>query len=630
MKDTSLAGLLAEFAHTLVGGFDIQEILDHLVARIVDVLPVTGAGVMVMGQADELHFVAASNDPIRQIEALQNELGEGPCLTAYRTGAAVSIPDLSDDTTFPRFSARAQQSSLAAVFTFPMSIDGTRFGALDLYRDQPGALTDADMEAAQVLADVAAAYIHNAQGRADALDTLDVLRQRSLHDPLTGLPNRTLLKERLEQAVARTTRSHDVVAVLFVDLDRFKAINDRHGHLIGDKLLIAVAERLTGVLRAGDTLARLSGDEFIIMCEGLEHEDLSERVAERAVAALRPPFDLDGHQIRVSASVGVAFCGPGEDVPESLLRDADHAMYQAKKAGGGRHALSDSAARLEIDRRGLLGRELRVAQSRNEFRLAYQPLVDAKGGGLMAVEALLRWQHPTRGWVQPDEVLPIAERSGLILDIGEWVLKQACRDLRSWQERFGEVIPQVTVNVSPIQVMAPGFDTTVARVLEATGTDPASVYLEVTESAFLEDGPRALTMLEKTREVGVGLILDDFGTGYSSLSYLRRFPFDVVKIDQVFVEDLANSDGTRRIVAAIIDLAHGLDMAVVTEGIETREQLTHVRNLGADRVQGFYLCRPLLADQIEKRILEPAAIAPVRLPLAPSTAFPAPRRPLPE
>jgi diguanylate cyclase (GGDEF)-like protein len=629
VNETSLADLLAEFAHTLVGGFQIQEILDHLVARIVDVLPVTGAGVMVMGPAGELHFVAASNDTILEIESLQNELGEGPCLTAYRTGAAVAVPDLSEDTTFPRFSARAQESALAAVFTFPMSIDGTRFGALDLYRDEPGALSAPDMRSAQVLADVAAAYIHNAQGRADALDTLDVLRQRSLHDPLTGLPNRTLLKERLEQAVARTTRSHDEVAVLFVDLDRFKAINDRYGHLIGDKLLIAVADRLTGVLRAGDTLARLSGDEFIIMCEGLEHEDPSERVAERVVSVLAPPFDLEGHRIQISASVGVAFCGPGEEVPESLLRDADHAMYQAKKAGGGRHALSDSAARLEIDRRGLLGRELRVAQSRNEFRLAYQPLVDAKGGSLVAVEALLRWQHPTRGWVQPDELLPIAEGSGLILDIGEWVLAQACRDLKSWQERFGPVISHVTVNVSPLQVMAPGFDTTVARVLETTGTDPVSVSLEVTESAFLEDGPRALTMLEKTKEVGVGLILDDFGTGYSSLSYLRRFPFDVLKIDQVFVENLTNSDGTRKIVAAIIDLAHGLDMAVVAEGIETRQQLTQVRNLGSDRVQGFYLCRPLLSDQIEKRILEPAATTPVRLPLSPSSALPAPRRPPP-
>jgi diguanylate cyclase (GGDEF)-like protein len=611
-----LRDLLAEFAHTLAGDFKIQEILDHLVRRIVDVLPVTGSGVMLMGPSDELHFVAASNDVILEIQSLQNDLGEGPCLQAYRSGEPVAVPDLAVDTRFPAFSPPAVEAGLAAVFTFPMSLDGNRFGALDLYRDVPGALEDSDMDSAQVLADVAAAYIHNARGRADASDTLDLLRQRSLHDSLTGLPNRTLLKERLEQAVARASRSHQMVAVLFVDLDRFKPVNDKFGHHMGDQLLVAVAGRLRRLLRAGDTVARLAGDEFVIMCEALDKPDMAERVAERVSDAFARPFELDGATLQISASVGLAFCGPGEEMPETLIRDADFAMYQAKQAGGGHHQISDAAGRLADDHRGRLSRELRDAVGRDEFELAYQPLVDVRDGTLTAVEALLRWQHPDRGWVMPAEILPIAEPSGLILEIGEYVLSQACRDLRHWEQQYAAAVPSITVNVSPYQVMAPGFVETVHRVLDSTGTDPQRVFLEVTESAFLEDGPRALSVLEKTKALGVGLVLDDFGTGYSSLSYLRRFPFDVIKIDQAFVSGLGSDQSTRKIVAAIIDLAHALDLSVVSEGVETREQLAEVTRLGSDRAQGYYLCRPMLVAQLDSRVLQPAGSSPVRLPVS--------------
>ncbi len=614
-RNEKLAEVLAEFAQNLNEGFRVQEILDHLVQKIVEMLPVTAAGVMVMGPNDDLHFVAASNDGIGEIETLQNELGEGPCLEAYRSGVPVAIPDIEHDERFPNFSRRAFEHGLAAVFTFPMVVEGQRFGALDLYRDQRGSLDPADMKSAQVLADVAAAYLHNAQERSNAADNLDLLRQRSLHDPLTGLPNRTLLKERLEQAVARGGRSNQLVAVLFVDLDRFKAVNDQFGHHIGDRVLVAVAGRLREVLRAGDTLARLSGDEFVIICESLDEPALAERVAERLGASLVPPFELEGRTLELTASVGLAFCGPGQELPESLLRDADFAMYQAKQAGGAQHQVIDHAARLVVDGRGRLARELRGAVDRGEFRLAYQPLVDVEDGGLVAVEALLRWQHPDRGLVMPDEILPIAEPTGLILAMGEWVLTQACHDLQHWQQQFGSAIPRVTVNVSPYQVMAPGFEATVKHVLETTGTDPASIFLEVTESAFLEDGPRAFAVLKQTRDLGVGLILDDFGTGYSSLNYLRLFPFDILKIDRVFMDDLDEDPSTRTIVAAIIDLAHGLQLSVVAEGIETQRQLAEVVELGADRAQGFYLCHPLLVDEMDQRVLAPAHGAPIRLPV---------------
>ena len=616
-----LADLLADFAHNLGSDFHIQDILDQLVQRVVDVLPVTGAGVMLMGEADELHFFAASNEVILEIETLQNELGEGPCLEAYRSGWAVSVPDLSIDERFPRFSERAGSTGLAAVFTFPMSLDEHRFGALDLYRDQPGELDASELRWAQVLADVAAAYIHNARARADAVDTMDLLQQRSMHDPLTGLPNRALLKERLEHAVARAARTNQVVAVLYVDLDRFKAVNDAHGHHVGDRLLIAVAERLATVLRASDTLARVSGDEFVIVCEGVDKAVFAERIAGRIATALTASFDVEGHNLNVTASVGIAFAGLGEDFPETLLRDADFAMYQAKRSGGATAQAFDPAARLALDQRGRLARELRDALSRDEFRLAYQPVVEVQQGRLMEVEALLRWQHPTRGWVMPEEILPLAEPSGLILEIGEWVLSQACRDLKRWHHDYGSAIPHVAVNISPYQVMGPDLTPTVLRVLTTTGMNPASVSLEVTENAFLEDGPRALAVLKELKALGVSLVLDDFGTGYSSLSYLRRFPFDMLKIDRAFIGGLALDDGTYEIVAAITDLAHGLQLAVVAEGIETREQLSQVTALGTDRAQGYHICRPMLADQLEQQLLLSSRTSPIRLPLVqhPST-----------
>jgi len=294
-SDQGLEAVLVEFAHTLGTDFSVQKILDHLVTRVVDILPVTGAGVMVMGERGDLRFVAASNEVVMRIEGLQNELHEGPCLQAYCTGEAVAITDLASDAGFPQFSPRARADGLAAVFTFPIRLGGDRLGALDLYRDTPGALSEGDLQKAQVLADVAAAYLFNAQARIDTSATLARLEHRSLHDALTGLPNRTLLEELLDRAVARARRSHLVAAVLFADLDGFKAVNDRHGHHVGDLLLGAVAARLTGVLRPGDTLARLGGDEFAVLCEDLHVAADAEIVAERITTAVAAPFDLAGH-----------------------------------------------------------------------------------------------------------------------------------------------------------------------------------------------------------------------------------------------------------------------------------------------------------------------------------------------
>ena len=595
--DTDLAEVLVEFAHTLGTNFSIQGILDHLVARIVQILPISGAGVMLMGARDELHFISASNDLVTQIEHLQNELGEGPCVEAYATGKAVAITDLGNDERFPRFSPRAAAAGLAAVFTFPLRLDDSRLGALDLYRSSAGPLSPHDMHSAQILADVAAAYLFNAQTRLDASATVARLNHRSLHDPLTGLANRTLLEELLDQLVSRARRSHHLAAVLFIDLDGFKAVNDRYGHYTGDELLRAVADRIGHLLRPADTLARLGGDEFVVLCEDLLGHAAAESIAHRITTELALPFRVAGRTISVAASVGVAFSGEGQDVPAALLRNADFAMYQAKGNGGGHHRVIGPASHLVAERREGLDADLEQAQRRDQLSLVYQPIVALRTGRVVAAEALLRWHHPERGAISPAVIIPSAERTGLILSLGEWVLHQACRALQVWGA-LGPPVAAVAVNVSAHQVMGPSFAHTVERVLDATGVDPAAVCLEVTESLFLADVPRVLTVLGDLKSTGVTLALDDFGTGYSSLNYLRQFPFDAVKIDRSFTAAALTDTVTRSIVTAMIQLGHALGIAVTVEGVESEGQLRQITELDADYAQGFRFSPALTPPQL--------------------------------
>jgi diguanylate cyclase (GGDEF)-like protein len=624
-REDRLAQVLAEFAHTLAADFSIEETLDHLVARIVTAVPVTGAGIMLRGHDHESYIVAASDERVQEIEQLQNDLQEGPCLTAYFTGEPVLLPDLSANDRFPRYTPLVVEMGVAAVFTFPLRLDGRRLGALDLYRDTVGELDPGAMSAAEVLADVAAAYLFNARIRGQARESERELRHRSLHDPLTGLPNRTLLEERLDHAAQRAIGSERILAVLFVDLDGFKAVNDRFGHQLGDQLLNAVGSRLSESLRPGDTLARLAGDEFVIVCEDLTDSGQAEVVADRVARLLSTPIIVGGQELSVTASVGVAFSGGGRDLPKDLLRDADVAMYEAKRAGGAQYRVlhpTNSDGPRNIDdlladtpAAGEFGRSLQEALERDELRLAYQPIVDTRDGSLSGVEALLRWKHPRRGWVEPDVVVAVAERTGAIFEVGRWALTQACRDLETWRHRYGAAaIPHVAVNVSARQLMARGFVDTVKTVLSATGTDSASLHLEVTESVFLEDAPTARTVLNELRRLGVKLSLDDFGTGYSSLAYLEEFRFDIIKIDQTFTAGMVDKRSTRAIVAAVIELAHALDLAVVAEGVETEAQLAELNRLGSDRAQGHLFSPALLPEDFDRQILE-ATDFPIRLPL---------------
>ncbi len=592
-----LSDVLSEFARTMLMEFPIQGILDHLVQRIVEIMPITAAGVTLIAPGLEPRYIAASNEPALHYEQLQTELGEGPCLAAYRSGEAVSVPDLRRERRFPRFAPRALRAGLMAVFTFPLRHEDVQLGALDLYRDAAGAMSAAEMRTAQTLADVAAAYLINAQGRSDLQDASEQSRDAALHDPLTGLPNRVLMLEFLEHAFRSSRRSAKTSAVFFIDLDRFKQVNDTYGHQAGDALLIAVAERLTGVLRPGDSLARLSGDEFVVLCEDLDDASQADAIADRIDGALAQPFILSAIAVNMTASIGIAFTGQGSLAPEELLHIADLAMYRTKRGRPGGHEVLDLRALHLAGYQASLARALPGAQQRGELHLEYQPIVDAFDGRIIDVEALLRWTHPARGAVSPTVFIPFAEQSGQITELGRWVLEQACSSRHGWDGRATGTLA-LSVNVSAHQFMAAGFAEMVAGVLASTSTEPALLTLEVTESVFVRDEDRALIVLDELKDIGVKLALDDFGTGYSSLGYLNTLPIDTIKVDQTFISKLSVDPDSQRIVTAIIGLGHSLGMTVVCEGVETAEQHRELTNLGSDCCQGFYFARPMPAARL--------------------------------
>jgi diguanylate cyclase (GGDEF)-like protein len=599
----------------MVTDFPIQGILDELVARIVAIMPVTGAGVTLIEPGSEPRFIAASDGAAMRFEKLQSELAEGPCLAAYHAGEAVSVPDLRNDDRFARFCPRALDAGLAAVFTFPLLHGESRLGALDLYRDTPGPLTPASMSAAQTLADVAAAYILNAQARSDLQESAEQSREASLHDPLTGLPNRTLMLERLEHASRRGRRSHKPMALFFVDVDRFKEVNDVHGHQVGDELLVAVAERLTATLRPGDSIARMSGDEFVILCEDLDVPSDANTILARVKAALAAPYTLHDLELTVTASIGSAVTPPGEASPQRLIRQADLAMYKIKQPRFAVPTLTEADGQIALLDSDGLSAALSGALERQEFHLDYQPIVDANTGRITSVEALLRWAHPTRGLVPPTLVIPIAEESGAILDIGEWVLKQAWEDRHRWESRRTHDVG-VSVNVSAHQFMAAGFADMVASVLLNGSSDPRLLTLEVTESVFIRDTGRAIVVLNALKGIGVTLALDDFGTGYCSLSQILDFSVDTIKIDRKFVADLAAHTTSKTIVTAVIDLAHSLGMTVVSEGVETIDQHNELTALGTDACQGFYFARPMPTADIATLLKSGPVRGGTRLPVA--------------
>ena len=431
----------------------------------------------------------------------------------------------------------------------------------------------------------------------------DSLAHRALHDSLTGLANRVLFVNRLEMALAGLARRSSQVAVLFLDLDGFKLVNDRLGHEAGDELLKEIAGRLRDVMRPSDTVARFGGDEFTILAEGYTSEAQVVATAERIHTVLREPFALEVGEARIGTSIGISLAsGTGADA-EPLIREADAAMYRAKRAGGGRHELYDVAMRRRAAMRLRTETALHQAIEREEFRVFYQPKVRIATGELFGVEALVRWQHPDRGLLGPGEFIPLAEETSLIVPLGRWVLGEALRQGREWRARHPAAARlMMAVNLSAHQLSRSDLCDVVSESLAAAGVDPSLLCLEITESVVMEETEATIASLHRLRDVGVRLAIDDFGSGYSSLSYLRSFPVDILKIDRSFVQGLGRDRRNASIAGAIVSLAHALDLTAIAEGVETEAQLAELRGLGCDVAQGFLFARPAPPEELEDAI----------------------------
>ncbi len=413
------------------------------------------------------------------------------------------------------------------------------------------------------------------------------------HDALTRLPNRVRFREQMEGALVPAARG-EATAVLCIDLDHFKAVNDTLGHPVGDALLQAVADRIRSCVRPSDTVARLGGDEFAIVQVSVDQPMGSTALATRLIEKLSAPFDVQGHQVVISASIGIAIMPDDGDDPDCLLKNADMALYRAKEDGRGIHRYFEPDMDARMQARRTLELDLRKALALGEFELFYQPLVRLETNQVSGLEALLRWRHPRRGLVPPGEFIPLAEDIGLIGPIGAWVLKEACREATSWPSEL-----KVAVNLSPVQFKNGTVVLDVVAALGASGLPASRLELEITETVLLQDTEATITTLNSLRDLGVSISMDDFGTGYSSLSYLRKFPFDKIKIDRSFIRDLSEEPDSIAIIRAVAGLGSSLGIATTAEGVETEAQLHRLREEGCTEVQGYLFSKPIPADQVQ-------------------------------
>lgn len=420
----------------------------------------------------------------------------------------------------------------------------------------------------------------------------------AFHDALTGLPNRMFFMDQLKQSVQRVKRQQEPrFAVLFLDFDRFKTINDRLGHMVGDQLLVAIATRLRSGVRPGDTVARLGGDEFTILLDSLKSPDQAIETARRLLANLSEQFKLPDREVSLTASIGIALSTLEYERADDVLRDADTAMYRAKSLGRARYEVFDESMNANAPDSSGIETDLCGALERDELSLDYQPIVSLSTGRITGFEALLRWRHPSRGMVSPLEFISVAEETGLIIPIGQWVLNEACRQTREWQKRYPQEPPlQVSVNLSPKQFMQRDLIDQISVALDSGGLRPASLKVEITEGMAMQNVESTLQTLGQLQALGIGISLDDFGTGYSSLSYLHRFPISTLKIDQSFVNSMSNNQESLEIVRTILGLANNLKMEVIAEGVETLEQAEALRSMNCDYGQGYYFSRALNAN----------------------------------
>lgn len=604
MDQTQLIAAMASLSRAATDDFTAPTMLRTLCEAAVDALPVDGAGVMLRLQ-ERTTFVHAGGPrapDVQPLERLQETLQLGPCADSLHDRAVVVASDLPSDDRWVQFQELAATVGLAAMVAVPLVSRGRGWGVLDLYRSDPGSWTDGELQAAQVLADVAVSYLVMAHDREAARDAQDALAHRAMHDDLTGLPNRALLFDRLDHALATAVRRAAGVAVVFLDLDLFKGINDTFGHTAADGVLVEVADRLRTTLRRGDTLARFAGDEFVVICEGLPRGApgaLAGRVAAltaRLQQALLAPISVGRFDVVVTASIGVAVT-TDPMTGQELIADADAAMYAAKQGGRGRVAVRDHVALAAVGYAHQLERDLAGALDRGELELHYQPIVHADTRAVAGVEALLRWNQPSHGVLPAAAFIDIAVKTGLIVGIGRWVIREACRQMAHWLHELGDSAPRTTyINLSARELADDDLPTVLHDALAAHDLQPRHLGLEIVEEDLIH--PAALDRLQLLHQRGHQLSIDDFGTGYSSLSRLLDLPADIAKVDKSFVAGVPEHDRRRRFIDGVVHMAATLDLQVVAEGVETAEQAAHLTAAGCQLLQGHHLARPQPAVQL--------------------------------
>ncbi|WP_432521140.1 putative bifunctional diguanylate cyclase/phosphodiesterase [Kineococcus sp. SYSU DK006] len=594
-----LIDVVRRFTRTVTGEFSVAQLLGDLVTSALRVLDVDGAGVVVPGPGGVLALASAAPRDVEELERFQQLTQDGPCFDAFRLEQVVTSGDLALEGDWPAYQSFAVEQGVHTVAALPLRGRDGALGVLTVYRRRPRRFSTRDLAAAGALADLAASYLAVTAARDEARAAREELAHLAAHDPLTGLPVRSVFLQRLDAAVAALGPGA-ALGLLFVDLDGLKYANDTYGHLAGDELIRESARRLRAALRPTDLVARVGGDEFLVLLEGFTTEQATREataVADRVVREFAAP--VSGTGVQPSASIGVVVA-TGEDplAPEALVSRADAAMYLAKSRGRGRSALFDPAVYAHASSRAHLVPDLQRALSAGELELHYQPIVDIPSARVSAVEALVRWQHPERGLLAAEEFIEAAEHARLIGALGAWVLQTACRQLAQWDRELGAASPErVFVNVSVHELVDERLEEQVVRSLAQAGLAPGRLVLEVTESGFLDD-PRGVAVLSRLRSLGCALAIDDFGSGYSSLGRLVHLPASVLKIDRSFTQALATTAEATPVIASVVRLGLDLGCDVVVEGVEDASTLQRLADVGCRLAQGYHLSRPVPAAQL--------------------------------
>jgi len=588
---TSVVAMSGDLAETL----DPRAVGDRIAVHIARAVDADDCALSYLDQASDRVVTLGYHPPERRAALnatyLLDDFPATRSVLLEQRPALIDVADPAADETEVRYLASIGQRSMAMV---PLVAAGRTIGLVEVTSARQAAFHERSVELATMLAGEAAMALENAR-------LYDQIRHQALHDGLTGLANRVLFRDRVEHAVERIRRSGGQLALLFIDLDDFKTLNDHHGHARCDEVLAAVADRLALVLRPADTAARVGGDEFSVLLEDVGSESDAVAIATRIAESFRQPLFLDAGTFRVAASIGVAM-GGGDESADELLRNADVAMYAAKQSSRGGTEVFQPALRDGVAERTARAERLRGVEERDELRLDYQPIVELGTGSIVGVEALVRWQPPEGHVLMPGEWIDLAEETGDIVPIGRWILREACRQARDWQIRLGRPELRMSVNLSARQFLEHDIVSTVQAALEETGLAPSSLMLEITESGLMRRTQATIARLASLREIGVHLAIDDFGTGYSSLSYLERFPIDILKIDRTFVSEVGS--GASPIARAVIDLGRTLNLEVIAEGIEHADQARLLAGIGCRYGQGFLFARPVSAAAIEALLAE--------------------------